>query len=540
MLIYQGLLTVYKVYFVNLQDMKYPIEIQNFEKIRTENYVYVDKTELMFRLASSGSYYFLSRPRRFGKSLLLSTLEAYFQGKRELFSGLAVEKLEKDWTVHPVLHLDLNAQVYDCLQSLINIINDTLDVWEHIYGSDTQERDVSLRFKGIIRSAFKRTGQRVVVLIDEYDKPILQAIGRPELQKEYKELLKAFYGVLKSMDGYVRFAMLTGVTKFGKVSVFSDLNNLNDISMNSDYATVCGITEDELHTYFDEELHNMTGAMGMSYDEICAEMRKNYDGYHFSYGSLGIYNPFSVLKMLYAKEFGSYWFATGTPTYLVELLKRFDYNLENLTNESVTADILDEVDTPETSPIPIIYQSGYLTIKGYDSEFKQYKLGFPNSEVEEGFIKYLLPHYANTRRDTSSFSIQHFVIDVRKGDVDSFMTRLKSLFADTPYEHVIGQQKALNTELHFHNVLYIAFKLLGFYTETEYHTSRGRIDMVVKTSEYIYIMEFKLDGTAEQALQQINDKGYAEPFLADGRQVIKVGVNFSKEARSLDRWVVED
>lgn len=519
-------------------NKKFPIGIQNFEKIRTEGYAYVDKTELMYRLVSSGCYYFLSRPRRFGKSLLLSTLEAYFQGKRELFKGLAVEKLEKDWRAYPVLHLDLNAQKFDSPQSLINILNDTLDEWQRMYGSDTKESDVSLRFKSIIRSAFNKTGRQVVVLVDEYEKPILQAIGRLDLQNEYRDTLKAFYGVLKSMDGYVRFALLTGVTKFGKVSVFSDLNNLNDISMNLTYSTICGITEAELHACFDEDLRELGNNLGMTYSEVRAEVRKRYDGYHFSHGSHGMYNPFSVMSMFYSGAFGSYWFSTGTPTYLVEILQRFNYNLENLTNESVTADILDDVDTPEKSPIPILYQSGYLTIKGYNQRFRSYELDFPNSEVEEGFVNFLLPHYANTHRDTTEFSIERFVNDVECGNVDCFMERLKSLFADTPYTQIIGQQRVWNTELHYHNVLYIAFKLLGFYTEVEYRTSCGRIDMVVKTPKYIYVMEFKLDGTAEEALRQINDKGYAEPFLSDGRQVVKLGVNFSHDTRSIEQWIV--
>jgi len=527
-------------FFQTVMTNKYPIGIQNFESLRNDGYVYVDKTALMYKLASSGRHYFLGRPRRFGKSLLLSTLEAYFQGKRELFKGLAVESLEKDWTVYPVLHLDLNAKKFDAASDLIRLIDRQLLVYEDIYGKNDTDETIDDRFVSLIRSAHDKTGQRVVVLVDEYEKPILQAIGRPDLQKEYKDTLKAFYGVLKSMDGYVRFAMLTGVTKFGKTSVFSDLNNLNDISMNSDYSTICGITETELHTYFDADLHELGDKLGMKYEEVCAETCKKYDGYHFTEDSPGIYNPFSVLNMFYAKKFDDYWFATGTPSYLVELLQRFDFNLENLTDESVTADALDDVDTPETSPIPIIYQSGYLTIKGYEPEFRQYRLGFPNSEVESGFVRYLLPHYANTRRETSTFSIQNFVRDVENGDVDDFMTRLKSLFADTPYEHVIGQRKALNTELHFHNVLYIAFKLLGFHTEVEYHTSKGRIDLVVKTPKYIYVMEFKLDGTAEQALRQIDDKGYAEPFKADGRKLVKLGVNFSTKTRSIERWMTSD
>lgn len=303
----------------------------------------------------------------------------------------------------------------------IRLIDRQLLIYESIYGSCSTDETVDDRFVSLIRNAYNKTGQRVVVLVDEYDKPILQAIGRTELQTEYRNTLKAFYGVLKSMDGYIRFAMLTGVTKFGKASVFSDLNNLNDISMRRDYSTICGITESELYSCFNEEMHLLADSTGMTYEETCREVRRRYDGYHFTHNAPGIYNPFSVLNMFDAMEFGSYWFSTGTPTYLVELLQRFDNNLENLTDESITADVLDDVDTPETSPIPIIYQSGYLTIKGYRPEFRTYELGFPNSEVEEGFVKFLLPHYANIHKSNSPFDIQKFVLDVEKGNVDGFM-----------------------------------------------------------------------------------------------------------------------
>ena len=359
----------------------YPIGIQNFESLRNDGYLYIDKTALVYELVSSGRYYFLSRPRRFGKSLLISTLEAYFQGRKELFTGLAMEKLEKEWKRYPILHLDLNAQKYDKPDSLDNILNDRLAEWEELYGSRPTEVSPSLRFKGIIRRAREKEGQDVVILIDEYDKPMLQAIGNEELQNAYRNTMKAFYGVLKSMDGYIKFALLTGVTKFGKVSVFSDLNNLEDISMDRKYVSLCGITENELHTGFEEDLHELAATQGMSYEETSKEMKERYDGYHFTANSEGIYNPFSLLNTFKKMQFGNYWFETGTPTYLVELLKQNRYNLEKIENVETSADVLNSIYN-DGSAIPVIYQSGYLTIKGYDKVFGLYSLVFPNREVE--------------------------------------------------------------------------------------------------------------------------------------------------------------
>lgn len=375
--------------------MKYPIGIQNFESLVNDGYVYVDKTPLIYRLATSGRYYFLSRPRRFGKSLLISTLEAYFSGKRELFRGLAMEELEKDWTEYPILHLDLNTAKYDSPTALLNVLNDTLANWEIVYGTFPTEVTPELRFKGIIRRAYEKTGQRAVILVDEYDKPMLQAIGNADLQDEYRNILKAFYSVMKTQDRYIRFAFLTGVTKFGKVSVFSDLNNLEDISMFEDYIDICGITEKEIHRYFEEGLHALANKTGMGYEETCEKLRTLYDGYHFEINTPGIYNPFSLLNTLNKLKFGDYWFETGTPSFLVHVLQKADYNLNDLQDEPVSADLLNSVDSMSKNPIPVIYQSGYLTIKGYDERFKRYSLGFPNKEVENGFIKYLLPLISN-------------------------------------------------------------------------------------------------------------------------------------------------
>lgn len=511
----------------------YPIGVQNFEKIRKGGYFYIDKTEQVYRLANTGSYYFLSRPRRFGKSLLISTLEAYFQGQKELFEGLAIDKLEQKWLQHPVLHLDLNTQKYDIPESLDNILNDTLVQWETLYGSEPSEVSLPLRFRGIIRRACQKTGRPVVILVDEYDKPMLQAIGDDFLQNSFRSTLKSFYGALKSEDKYIKLALLTGVTKFGKVSVFSDLNNLIDLSMDRRYIDICGITEKEIHDNLEMELHELAEAQGMTYEETCQELKECYDGYHFTYNAIGLYNPFSILNTFAKMEFGSYWFETGTPTYLVELLKREHYDLHRLAHEQTDVDMLNSIDSTSKNPIPVIYQSGYLTIKDYNKEFGIYRLGFPNREVEEGFVKYLLPFYANVDKVESPFQIVQFVEEIRKGECDAFFRRLQSFFSDTPYELV------RDLDLHYQNVLFIVFKLIGFYVKAEYHTSEGRIDLILQTDRYIYIMEFKLDGSAEEALQQINEKNYALPFVADSRKLFKIGVNFTHKTRNIEKWVVE-
>ena len=522
--------------------MKLPIGIQDFEKIRTGGYLYIDKTEHVYRLASEGSYYFLSRPRRFGKSLLLSTIKALFLGKRELFKGLAIDKKEDwDWAVHPVLHLDLNTNKYDKAEVLEQKLDESLNEWEALYDCARSDLPLGMRFENVIKAAYEKTGQRVVILVDEYDKPLLQAIGNRELQDEYRGTLKGFYGALKSMDGCIKFAMLTGVTKFGKVSVFSDLNNLRDISLDYDFHSICGITEQELLSYFPTQIDALAERSKLTREECIEKLRKMYDGYHFDEDSPGMYNPFSVLNTFQTRKFGSYWFETGTPTYLVELLRRHYYDLEEMATSEVTSDVLNSIDAESTNPIPVIYQSGYLTIKGYKSEFKKYILGFPNEEVAEGFIKYLAPFYLDNREKRSVFDIEKFTSDVREGNAEQFLSRLKSLFASAPYDSVKGDK-----ENHFQNMMWVVFKMMGFYSQTEYHTSDGRIDLLVETPQYRYIMEFKLDGTAEEALQQIKDKNYQLQFFGDALTTNKdqgktyiIGVNFSKETRTIDRWVIE-
>ena len=514
--------------------MKLPIGIQDFEKIRRDGYLYIDKTEHVYRLVSEGSYYFLSRPRRFGKSLLISTLKALFLGKRELFKGLAIDsKDDWEWAVHPVLHLDLNTEKYDSKEKLDNLLNDFLVKEEAKYGRQESETSLGLRFQGIIQRACEKTGQRVVILVDEYDKPMLQAIGNRQLQDDYRGTLKGFYGALKSMDGCIKFAMLTGVTKFGKVSVFSDLNNLEDISMLRRYYDVCGISEEELFSYFDQQIDVLAEANDLTRAECIEKLRKMYDGYHFHQNAKGVYNPFSLLNTFKSHEFGSYWFETGTPTYLVELLKRHHYSLEEMATSQVTADVLNSIDAESHDPIPVIYQSGYLTIKGYKERFGKYILGFPNQEVEKGFVQYLAPFYLSKRESRSAFDVEKFADDVETGQPDRFCKRLQTLLASAPYD------AEMSCEGNYQNVVWVVFKMMGFYTEAEYKTSDGRIDLLIETPDYRYVIEFKLDGTAEEALQQIKDKQYTLPYELDDKKTFMIGINFSDATRTIEKWVVE-
>ena len=361
---------------------------------------------------------------------------------------------------------------------------------------------------------------------------MLQAIGNEELQEEYRSILKAFYSVLKTQDKYIKFAFLTGVTKFGKVSVFSDLNNLDDISMDERYIDICGITEAEIHRYFEDSLHQMAEKENTTYESICEELRLRYDGYHFETGTVGIYNPFSLLNTLNKQKFGDYWFETGTPSFLVHLLKQADYDLNDLQTEQVSADVLNSVDSMSKNPIPVIYQSGYLTIKNFDERFRMYTLGFPNKEVENGFSKYLLPMYTPIEENKSEFYIANFINDIEKGRPEAFLERLQTLFADGDYQ-ITGKM-----EKYFQNSMFLIFKMMGFYTEVEKHTARGRIDVVIKTKDYIYVIELKLDGSADEALKQIEDRGYAEPFRNDNRQLFKIGINFSSETRGIEQWKI--
>ncbi len=510
--------------------MKYHIGIQDFEDLRNDGYVYVDKTAIIHQLASMGKYYFLSRPRRFGKTLLLSAMKAYFEGKKELFKGLAIERLEQDWKQYPVLHVNFVSGTFDTLQNLESKLNTILAKWEKIYGSSEEEETLESRFEGIIQRAYEKTGLKVVILIDEYDKPVLSAIGDEEMQEKLRRLLRSFYSVLKAQDQYIRFAFLTGVTKFSHLSIFSDLNNLKDITIDERYADICGITEKELHAYFEDSIKELADKREMTYEEACAKLEEMYDGYHFAPDSVGMYNPFSLLNTLDKKRFDKYWFMTGTPSFLVRMLREEDFNLDNLQLEPVPASSLSEAVSMKASPVALLYQSGYMTIKSYDESSDQYQLGFPNREVGEGFLQSLLPLYTNGNQTESTKFIQRFINEVRDGLPDDFLSDLKTFLDDSDYR-IAGK-----FEVYFQSTMAMIFRLMGFQTQVERATSQGRIDMVIQTNKHIYVMELKVDASAEEALAQIDSKGYLLPFAADNRKLYKIGVSFSSEKRSIQEW----
>jgi hypothetical protein len=537
---------------------KLPIGIQSFEKIRTEGYVYVDKTAYVYRLATEGNPYFLGRPRRFGKSLLLSTLKAYFLGQRELFEGcggqeklagqvpLAIAELEQDWIPHPVFHIDMNVENYTGgLRALESGLDANLYPLEEQWGRNQADTSLSTRFLSLIRRACEKSGRKVAVLIDEYDKPLLETMDNPDLNAQVRKNLKAFYGILKTADPWLRFVFLTGVTKFSQVSVFSDLNQLRDISMDEAYAGICGISAGELTGNFEPELRALAEKNGVSYDEALNRMRKRYDGYHFTRESggrravgaesSGLFNPFSVLSTFARGEFDYYWFQTGTPTFLVNQLKKTDFDLRKLSEGvRIRSQAISNYRLDGGDPTPILYQSGYLTIRDYDKQFDIYTLGFPNEEVEYGFLEALLPAYMPRPGDWQGFFVGNFVEDLQKGDVEGFMTRLRAFFADIPYE--------LNdkTERHYQTLIYLVFRLMGQYAAVEFHSAKGRADLVVFTADTVYVFEFKLTGggTAEDALAQIDGQGYLIPYTAGKRKLVKIGVDFDPEERNIGRWML--
>ena len=514
--------------------MKYPIGIQSFPDIRERGFVYVDKTAFVYQMALMGKYYFLSRPRRFGKSLLVSTMEAYFLGRKELFKGLAMEKLETEWKTYPVLHLDLNAQNYVDENALHEELDKHLVIWEQTYGiAIDKSLSPETRFYNVIRNIYQQTGSQVVVLVDEYDKPLLSTIDNETLHTSYRNTLKAFFSVLKSLDACIRFAFITGVSKFSHVSIFSDLNNLNDVSMDAHYADICGISEQELHAYFDSSIHELADANGMTYEETCEQLRRQYDGYHFLQNSVGIYNPFSLLNTFAKGAFNDYWFATGTPTFLVKLLQQNDYELSELQEIYVSASTLTSTNEDYDDPIPVLYQSGYLTIKGRDP-YMGLRLGFPNEEVERGFFDFLLPYYASRRKSSVDGFLNKMTAAIAKGCPDELLQVIQTMLAGRSYM-VAGSDK----EKDFQNTLYLIFIMLGYNVQVELVTSQGRMDITIQTKDYIYIIELKLDKTAEEALRQIKDKNYARPFQADKRKLYLIGVNFSSETRTVEKWVVE-
>lgn len=534
---------------------KLPIGVQSFEVMRNDRFLYVDKTEFLFKLVCSNRVYFLNRPRRFGKSLFLSTLKAYFLGQKELFKGLYLEKAEplraeaekKDaWVTYPVLYLDFNVGRYAEQGALDERLHFLLKEEESKY-KITAPKDgrtfFASRLERLIKAAYEQTGRQVVVLVDEYDKPLLQTMGVNEaLNEEYRNELKAFYSVIKTCDQYIRFAFLTGVTQFSKISIFSDLNNLKDISMLNDYAEICGMSQLEVESNFKVEIERLAKNTGSTYDKTISELKKRYDGYKFSVTGKSVYNPFSILSTLDSGELKSYWFATGTPTFLVNYLKDAHYDIPDLDgNVELDESMLNEYRADVKNPIPILFQAGYLTIKEYIQDSNLYRLGFPNDEVRYGFLKNLLPSYTSLRPDETGVSVWRFVEDMRAGNVDAFMERMKAIIAGVPYDNLPKDKTALR-EQNYQTAVYLIFKLIGQFTQTEVHCAKGRADCIVQTKDAVYIFEFKLNasGSAEDAVAQIKEKGYAAPYKTCGKKIVAVGSSFDETARTIKDWKTED
>ena len=526
--------------------MKYPIGIQDFAKIRNEGYVYVDKTALIHRLVTEGSIYFLSRPRRFGKSLLVSTLKYYFLGKKELFQGLAIDRLEKEWAEYPVFHIDFNGSNFTLPHTLDAILEETIIGWESIYGKDPFYSDLGRRFVYVLQQAHKQTGRRAVVLIDEYDKPLLDVLDTGStvtiegyerlLEEHHRNILKGFYSVFKAADEHLQFVLLTGVTKFSQVSVFSGFNQPADISMDHRYEQLCGVTKEELYHYFMEPITSMSEVYRCTVDEMKERLKKQYDGYHFGRRLTDIYNPFSILNAFSQLQISDYWFSTGTPTYLIRLLNHTKENLNELTGKYYDPSQFVDYKADVEKPLPMIYQSGYLTIKDCKLNRNTFLLDFPNNEVKKGFVTLVANNYLKTRESASW--TQDVVDALEAGDLEQFRKLLTSFLADIPYT-MRRKETERERERYFHYTFYLLMRMVSVYTVyTEKQQSEGRVDCIVETPGYVYIFEFKLDGTAEEALQQIEEKGYARPYESDNRPVYKVGVSFSSETGTVNGWKV--
>lgn len=529
--------------------MKYPIGIQSFEKIREDGFVYVDKTEMIYSLVHDGTIYFLSRPRRFGKSLLISTLENYFLGRRELFRGLTIESLEKEWAEYPVFHIDFNGSNFTDPGALDKKIESEVTAWERIYGKSEYEAGIGDRFTAVLRRAHQQTGRRCVVLIDEYDKPLLDVLdtgytitvgGSERLLEDWnREVLKGFYSVFKAADSDLQFVLLTGVTKFSQVSVFSGFNQPQDISMDSRYDALCGITQQELEQYFSEPIGTMAASYGESPEEMLSRLKRQYDGYHFSEGMLDVYNPFSLLNAFAKQTIRDYWFASGTPTYLIRLLAHTDENLDELTGRYYSPEEFVDYKADVEKPLPMIYQSGYLTIKDYDRETNSFLLDFPNNEVKSGFVSLVASDYFHDRRLEFGGMVRNIYMAIRNGDPEKMRVLLTSFLAGIPYT-MRRKEDEREKERYFQYTFYLVFKLIGTYAVTvEQPQSQGRADFIVETPKYVYIFEFKLDGSAEEALAQIEERGYARPYASDSRTVLRIGAGFSSATGTIEDWKAE-
>lgn len=520
-------------------QVKFPIGIQTFENIRREGFLYVDKTALIHKLVHEGKVYFLSRPRRFGKSLLVTTLKSFFEGRADLFRGLAIESLESEWTHYPVLHFDFSLAKNKDLRTLREVIHFQLKNFEKIYGLQAETDVPSIRLASLIRAAEEKSGQKVVVLVDEYDAPLLDTMAGGESFEAMRNLMRDFYSPLKACDANLRFVFLTGITKFSQLSIFSELNNLKNISMMPEFSTVCGITESEL-SQMTSEVEALALSRGISKDTARALLKSHYDGYHFSAESPDVYNPFSLLSALAERNIGDFWFSTGTPTLLTQTVSRYAIDPEDFEKGfAASADMFDVPTETATDPIPILYQSGYLTIKNYDAKaFAPYRLAYPNEEVRNGFVRCLLKNYSGQGAKAYSTTISSIIEGFRSGDIDSVMIALRAYMSGVPYD------AEPQTELHYKSLVYCVFSLATpYFVRCEEKSAAGRNDVIVETDDAVYVLEFKLDGSAEEALRQIENKGYLLPYSAakksDGtpKRLVKIGVGFDREKRTIGNWM---
>ena len=515
--------------------MRYPISIQTFETIINGNYVYVDKTDLVYSLAQE-HVCFLSRPRRFGKSLLISTLDAYFSGRKELFQGLKMEALEKQWDVYPIFRIDFANGNFSNPDELTLMLEGRVSEWERIYGKDDVYKTLGDRFKYVLEQAAAKTGKKVVVLIDEYDRPLLDVLSEAQEEKN-RNILKNFYATFKAADASLRFVLLTGVTKFSQITVFSGFNQPNDISMDSRYDAICGITEAELHTVFADSIAAMAEKLDYTVTEMKAELKRQYDGYHFSNALVDIYNPFSIINAFNKLDIDNYWYKSGTPTYLVKLIEGHNINMQRLTSRGYESQYFVDYRADAEEPLAMLYQSGYLTIKSYDKRYREYKLDYPNMEVSKGFVTLMANSYLKKDESEAADWIVNLDRMLRRGDLEEVKDAFTSFLASIPYE-ANKDERAKNFETHFQYTFYIIFRLLSCYTTLiEKQNSKGRADIIIESDNDIYIFEFKLDGSAEEALQQIEDKQYALPYLQDMRKIHKIGVNISSVTRTVDGWL---
>ena len=520
---------------IDMEDLQrlYPIGIQTFSKIREGNYLYVDKTEYVYRMThSASSYMFLSRPRRFGKSLLTSTLHSYFSGRKDLFHGLAMEKLEKEWTEYPVLHFDMSTAKHADSEQLLQELNLKLYGYEQIYGRLEEEVNPNQRLMGLIKRAYEQTGKKVVVLIDEYDAPLLDVVHEWENLDVLRNIMRNFYSPLKACDPYLRYVFLTGITKFSQLSIFSELNNIKNISMDEPYAVICGISEDEIRLQMKDDLGELAKKLEITPEEALMKLKENYDGYHFTSPSPDIYNPFSLLNAFADGKFGSYWFGSGTPTYLINMLEKFGVEPSEIGNNRVSVEDFDAPTERMTSIIPLLYQSGYITIKNYDEELDLYTLNIPNKEVRIGLMKSLLPHYVGSKAPETTTMVAYLSRDIRNGDMDTALRRLQTFLSTIP------QCDNTKYEGHYQQVFYIIFSLLGYYVDVEVRTPRGRVDIVLRTKTTLYVMELKLDKSAGEAMEQIDLKNYPERFALCGLPVVKVAVSFDSERCTIGGWEI--